>query len=152
MFYERENPMINLISSALICQPIKLVFKFMSTPNNDFQWRYGTLASALVADEDAERGARFRSIGHLMGNRNLSTFEVTEYEPNKKFGFKTLSGPLRSKTSYAFEMAKGCTKITISTRVSAVDLPRVRFHLLEKQLKKQLEEDLATLKNILEKS
>lgn len=40
-----------------------------------------------------------------MRRRNLGTFEMTEFEPNKKYGFKSLSGPLDSQTSYTFEQA-----------------------------------------------
>ena len=142
--------MFNLVSSTVIHQPIKQVFEFMSMPVNDFQWQYGTLASAPISVSVMAMGVRFRSIGHLMGNRNLSTFEVTEYEPNSAYGFKSLSGLLHSHTSYSLEMAKGGTHITISVHVSAVNLARVRVDILEKQLKKQLKENLAMLKNALE--
>jgi hypothetical protein len=95
-------------------------------------------------------GVCFRSIGHLMGKRNLSTFEVTEYEPNTTYGFKSLSGLLHSQTSYSLEMAGGGTHVTISMHVSAVNLARVRVDILKKQLKKQLKENLAMLKNALD--
>ena len=142
--------MFHLTSSVLIHQPVKRVFEFMSMPVNDHQWQYGTLASAQINAAGKAMGAYFRSIGHLMGNRNLSTFEVTEFEPNHKYGFRSLSGPVDSETSYTFEMERGGTRITISTYVRAVDLARVRVDLLKKQLKKQLREDLTILKHSLE--
>jgi hypothetical protein len=40
--------MIKLFSSTLIERPIKQVFDFVSTPENDFQWQYGTLATASL--------------------------------------------------------------------------------------------------------
>ena len=144
--------MFNLISSTLIHRPIKQVFEFMSMPANDFQWQYGTLASALIPQGGTATGRYFRSIGHLLGHRNLSTFEVTEYEPNNKYGFRSLSGLLQSNTSYRFEMENGGTRITVSTTISAVNLARVRVDILEKQLKKQLKENLVKLKNNLERN
>ena len=86
--------MINLISSKLIYRPIKQVFDFISMPENDFQWQYGTLKSAQVSEGGLRVGTFFRSVGHFMGHRIQGTYEVTEYEPNKKYGFKSLSGPL----------------------------------------------------------
>ena len=142
--------MINLISSTLIERPVKQVFDFMSTPENDFQWQYGTLASARILEGASKRGTSFRSIGHLLGRRIQSTFEVTEYEPNRKYGFKSLSGPLRSYTSYTFEVDRGFTQIDISTQVNAINFFQVNQGVLEKNMKKQLKENLAMLKDLLE--
>jgi hypothetical protein len=142
--------MINLISSTFIERPVKQVFDFVSTPENDFQWQYGTLASARLSEGDSPIGSFFRTIGHLMGRRVLSTFEVTEYEPDKSYGFKSLSGPLNSHTSYTFEIANGNTKLALSTQAKVVNFFQVDEGVLEKRMKKQLQENLAMLKNLLE--
>ena len=142
--------MINLNVSVMIYRPIRQVFDFMSTPENDFQWQYGTLTSARLSEGLSNIGTSFQSVGHLMGRRNLSTFEVTDYEPNKKYGFKSLSGPLHSQTSYTFEMANGSTKINISTQANVVNFFQVDEGTLEKKMKKQLKENLAMLKDLLE--
>jgi uncharacterized membrane protein len=149
---EEESEMINLNMSMMIYRPVKQVFDFVSTPENDFQWHYGTLAAArLSTDADASvLGTFFRSIGHLMGRRVQSTFEVTEYEPNQKYGFKSLSGPFQSRTSYTFEEDSGFTQIAISTQVYAINFFQVDQGVLEKKMKKQLGEDLAMLKDLLE--
>ena len=142
--------MINLDVGTLIYRPIGQVFDFVSTPENDFQWQYGTLATASLSEGVSKMGTFFRSIGHLMGRRVESTFEVTEFEPNRKYGFKSLSGPLHSQTSYTFEIAKGCTKINISTQADVVNFSQVNEGVLEKRMKKQLKENLAMLKSLLE--
>lgn len=142
--------MINVHSSTDIYRPIKRVFEFICTPENDFQWQYGTLASAQISAGAAKVGASFRSIGHLMGHRTQSTYEVTEYEPNKKYGFKSLSGPLQSFTTYTFNLAKGCTHVDIALQANAINLVDLNENILEKKMKKQIKENLAMLKNILE--
>ena len=144
--------MINLASSILIYQPLKLVFGFISTPENDFQWQYGTLASVQISEGDTKVGTFFNTISHLMGHRIQSTFEVTEYEPNRRYGFKSISGPLQSHTSYQLEIIKGCTKIDVLTQAIAVNSLQFTERILEKKMKKQLKEDLALLKDILEQS
>jgi len=85
-----------------------------------------------------------------MGRRVESTFEVTEYELNKKYGFKSLSGPLQSQTSYAFEIVEGSTKITVSTQATMVNPLQMAEGILEKQMRKQLRENLGMLKDLLE--
>jgi uncharacterized membrane protein len=142
--------MINLNVSTMIYRPIKQVFDFVSTPENDFQWQYGTLATAKLPDGVSKIGSFFRSIGHLLGERAQGVFEVTEYEPNRKYGFKSLSGLLHQQTSYTFEFARGSTKISISTQAYAVNFIRINERLLEKKMKQQLKENLAMLKDLLE--
>ena len=129
---------------------MKQVFDFVSSPENDFQWQYGTLAAARVPDGANKIGSFFRSIGHLLGHRMQGIFEVTEYEPNRKYAFKSLSGPLHSQTSYTFEPASGSTQISISIQAHVVNFVEMNERLLEKKMKKQLKENLALLKDLLE--
>ena len=142
--------MINLNLSTMISKPIGLVFDFVSTPGNNFQWQYGTLESSALAQGLSNAGTFFQSVGHLIGRRNLSTFEVTEYEPNSKFGFRSLSGPLQSYTTYTFERTDGVTKINMSTQANVVNFFQTDENKLEKTMKKQGRENLAILKNLLE--
>lgn len=143
--------MINLNMSTMIYLPINQVFDFVSTPENDFQWQYGTLVTARLSKGISKIGTFFRSFGHLVGHRNLSTFEVTEYETNRKYGFKSLSGPMHSQTSFTFETANGGTRISISMRVHLVRFFKMDERILGEKIKKQLKEDLTLLKDVLEK-
>lgn len=142
--------MINLDVSTLIYRPLQQVFDFVSIPENDFQWQYGTLAAARLPDGANKTGSFFRSIGHLLGYRVQGLFEVTEYEPNRKYGFKSLSGPLHSQTSYTFESTGNSTKLSISTQAHAVNSFKINERLMERKMKKQLKENLALLKDLLE--
>jgi len=141
---------IEITCNTLIYRPIKRVFDFVSTPENDFQWQYGTLTSTRLSDGIIGPGANFQSVGHFMENRIQSTFEVTEYEPNRKYGFKSISGPLQSYTAYTFEIIKNCTQVTVSMQANAINLIGFNENVLEKKMKRQIKEDLAMLKQILE--
>jgi uncharacterized membrane protein len=144
--------MINLNASVNIYRPIQQVFDFITATENDFQWQYGTLESARVSAAAVGVGAFFRSIGHVMGRRLLGTFEITEYETNKRYGFKSVSGPLESRTLYTFEIASGSTRIDISTQVQPMEAFEVPEKIFERQLKKELKENLLLLKGLLEKT
>ena len=142
--------MIHIISSTFISQPIKRVFEFICTPENDFQWQYGTLASNQVSEGVIRVGTCFRSDGHWMGHRTQSTFEVIEYEPNNRYGFKSLSGPLQSITSYTFDIERRYTQVKLSTQANVVNMIELNENVLEKKMKRQIKENLAMLKQILE--
>jgi len=146
----KENTMISFDLNTQIYRPLKQVFSFVTTPENDFQWQYGTLASAQISDGQMGIGSLFRSVSHLAGHRIESVYEVTEFESNKSYGFKSLSGPMDSHTLYTFEVTKGSTKINISTRVSSGDLFKTGNTIVEKKVKKQYRENLALLKGFLE--
>jgi hypothetical protein len=142
--------MIQIVSNIQIYQPIKCVFDFISTPENDFQWQYGTLTSAHISGSAAGLGACFESTAHFMGRRVQSTFEVTEYKPNHRYTFKSLSGPLLSFTSYTLDIARGHTQLKLSMQANIINLVEVNENVFEKKMKRQLRENLEMLKNILE--
>ena len=142
--------MINLHGSTRIYRPVNQVFDFVSAPENDFQWQYGTLAAARLPDGASRLGSFFRTVGHLVGRRMQSIFEVTEYEPNRKYAFRSISGPLHLQTSYTFDVSSGSTMISITTQAHATSLFKMNERLLERKMKKQLKENLAHLKDLLE--
>ena len=142
--------MISFDLDTYIYRPLTQVFSFIATPENDFQWQYGTLASVQISNGEMGIGTLFRAVGHFMGQRIESVYEVTEFEPNKRYGFKSRSGPMDSYTLYTFEMTKGSTKINVSTQVSSGDLFKPGEITVEKKVKKQYRENLALLKDILE--
>ena len=142
--------MINISSTIEIYRPLAQVFAFMTASANDFEWQYGTLGSGQVSAGATRIGTSFHSTGHLMGRRMLSTFEVTEFEANRKYGFKSLSGPLQVHTLYTLEATAGHTRVQISTQANPVDKGEAHEGVLEVHMQKQLREDLALLKCILE--
>jgi hypothetical protein len=142
--------MFHIISNTQIYRPIKWVFDFISLPENDFQWQYGTLASARTSEGAAGLGACFQTIGLFMGRRIQSTFEVTEYEPYSRYGFKSVSGPFQSFTSFMLNIVRGSTEVKLSIQANIVNGLEPNEHILEKKMKRQIKENLVMLKNILE--
>ena len=57
--------MISLELSTQIHRPLSQVFAFITTPENDFQWQYGTLASERVSNGEVGEGT-LRSAHELL--------------------------------------------------------------------------------------
>lgn len=142
--------MIHLELTARIYRPLEQVFAFVAAPENDFQWQYGTLASARIANGNIEVGTLFRVVGHLVGQRIEAVYEVTVFEMNRRYGFKSVSGPVDSSTLYAFETMEGCTRISLAAETDPRDLFKPSEAALGKKFKKQYKENLAMLKSLLE--
>lgn len=142
--------MFNFTVGTVIEAPIQRVFDYMSTPENDSQWQDETLATAIIINRLNRMGVYFRSIGHFLGRRNLGTYQVIESNSNRKYRFKSLSGPLHMHTAYTFGAIDGGTKVNISIHVGTINFFQINERTLEKRMKKQLKENLAALKALLE--
>ena len=126
------------------------VYHFVTTPENDFQWQYETLTCARLTKGEMRPGTLFRAVGYFMGQRVESVFEVTGFELNKIYAYKSLSEPTFSNTLYTFEIAGGRTEIRMSIQINPGDLLTRPTHIAEKKLKKQYRENLSLLKDLLE--
>jgi len=134
----------------MIEAPIKRVFDYMSTPENDFQWQYGTLATSIISNRHNRMGIYFRSIGHLMGRRNLATYQVIESSKNMRYRFKSISGPLHLHTAYTFDTVGEGTKVKISIHVGTMNFFHINEQVLVRRMRQQLKENLTALKAPLE--
>ena len=145
----KKDPVIRFDLQTQIYRPLKQVFKFVVTPENNFEWQYGTLASAQISKGEISIGTLFRTVWHFMGRRIETLYEVTEFEVNKRYGFTSLSGPVDSRALYTFEMTKGGTRIHLSTETNPGDLFKTEGLMVQK-FKKQYQENLVLLKSVME--
>src|SRR5687767_5134804 len=104
---EKEHEMMKFDLNIDIYRPLQQVFAFVTIPENDFYWQYVTLASDKISRGEMGVGTLFRTVGHFMGRRFESVYEVTEFKLNQTYGFKSQSGPMDSNTLYTFEIIKG---------------------------------------------
>lgn len=144
--------MIRFELNTFIYRPLTQVFAFVATPENDFHWQYGTLMSTKISKGEMSLGTLFRVVGYFLGRRIESVYEVIDFEPNKMYGFKSLSGPTDSYTLYTFEVIKGSTRINLSIQMSPGALLKSNDMTIESKVKKQSRENLALLKEVLETS
>ena len=142
--------MISFDLGTFILWPLKQVFSFVTTPENDFQWQYGTLASARLSKGEFRLGSIFHVVGHFLGERRESVCEVTEFVPYTRYSYRSQSGPILSNTAYSFDMKGGRTELQLAVQIHPGDLFKPSIAMSEKQLKKQYKENLALLKDILE--
>ena len=142
--------MISIKVNTLILQPVREVFDFIVEPENNALWQFGSLESAQLSDGGMQVGTLFSSFGHFMGRRIQSSFEVTEFESNKNYGFKALSGPVQLQASYKFEAVDHGTNLAVSTQVSPGGFFKLVDPIVARVAKKQFKENLAKLKRLLE--
>ena len=105
--------MIKIEHSQVINRPIEEVFDFVTDIEKAPQWRAGVVESKKLSDEP-KVGAKGSEVLQFMGRRIDSTYEITEYEPSTKFGFKVISGPIPMEGGYSFESVESGTKLAFT--------------------------------------
>ena len=152
VFCEKENGMIKFDLDIDIYRSLRDVFSFVVKPENDFHWQYGTLMSTQISKGEMKVGALFQAVGHFMGRRMEVMYEVMEFEPNKKYGFKSKSGSMQSYTLYTFDVVKHSTRMHAFVQIDPGNPWKPSDTATARTVKKQYRENLALLKGILETS
>ena len=94
-----------------IKRPVGDVFAYVANGTNGPTWRPGVLDIEIVSGDGA--GAVYRQgVRGPMGRRIAADYEVTVFEPNRRFEFKAIAGPVRPKGGYTFEETPEGTSVT----------------------------------------
>ena len=75
---------------------------------------------------------------------------VTEFEPNRKWAYKTTSGPFASAGSYSVEPVEGGTKLTLSGEAEVGGFFKLAEPVMAGMMKRTFETGLANVKDVLE--
>jgi hypothetical protein len=86
----------------------------------------------------------------MLGRRMESINEVTKYEPNRKYGFKTTSGPIPSELEWTFESVAGGTKVAFAIEAEPGGFFKLATPIIARVARRQFESNLANLKDLLE--
>lgn len=147
---ENRNRMIALKHSVIINRPVEEVFRYVINSENAPKWKSRLLKVKRTSQGPVGVGTTEIHVGKILGWRPETKVEITAYEPDKKVGFKTVSGPLSAKGEITFESVEGGTKVTITAGRQPSGFLKLIGPLVAGVAQKQLETDLVKLKEVLE--
>lgn len=144
--------MISQQATVVIACPIEQVFSFVTAVGKRHLWCMGVLQAKQTSAYPLATGATFHETFRLfLGQKGEADYEITEFEPNKRFGFASTSGPIRAKDILTFESVAGGTRVT-----QRVESQFAKFQFLEPLFKgmgqRGLESGLARLKGQMEET
>lgn len=142
--------MIRFEHSVVINRPLEKVFAFLSVSENETQWQAGLVESKHTSQGPTGVGTTGRDVRKFMGREVVTTWKVTEYEPNKMFAFKVISGPVPFQGAYTFDRVDGGTRVTITAQAEMRGLSRLFEPMIIRSGKRQYENDFTALKKVLE--
>lgn len=143
--------MINLDLGTLIDKPIKDVFAFAANPNNMTKWNSAVVSLEQVTPGAVGVGAKFKSMGEMMGRRIEGEMQVTAYEPDTKCGYQVNAGPMQVNLTLMFKTVGTGTKISLNAQGSPAGFFKLAEPVMASRVKAMMEENLARLKSVLEK-
>lgn len=138
-------------ASTVIRRPIADVFAFAADPSKDPLWAAVVAQASQVSDGPLGIGTRFEQVLRLLGRRLEITFEVTEYEPDRRLHIGRFSGRLRSAVGRrTFEAVPDGTRVTFAGEGGSGLFLNVVEPLVSAAARRAVRRDLASLKALLE--
>jgi len=137
-------------SSVRIDRPVEEVFAFLTELGNSTQWQSWLVESVKTSEGPVGLGTTCREVRRLLGLQIETTGEVTEWEPNRRTTIKSTSGPVSMQGTCTFEPVEGGTRVTAVTQVDIGGLFNLAGPALGRIAQRQIDTDVATLKDLLE--
>lgn len=136
--------------SILIEQPVEIIFDYITTLETLGERIPSVVKVAMVSGEDMRVGARYQVTSKARRRKSEILFEVIEYELNRAYATKIVSGSQPFKEHYQLAKRKNGTMVTLSADGDTPGLLKPFRRSFERLLIKQVRNDLERLKNLLE--
>ena len=140
--------MVRIDFSIDVDRPPSEVFAYLTDAESLPQWQ----SSAVEAHWEGEktRGARVKEVRKFLDRRMESELEVTEYEPDRRFSLKVLSGPVPFSVQHTIEPRDRGTRLTFVGEGEPGGFFRLGEPIVARVAERQFKSDYETLKDILE--
>jgi uncharacterized membrane protein len=139
---------IKVEHSIFVKRPVEEVFAYTSNPQNQTEWQDGLVR--VEGDSQIALGAKTTEVRKVMGREMETEMEVVELEPPVKFSMKSLSGPVEMTFTQTLKSVDGGTQIEVVMEGEPGGFFSVAGPLLKRQVQKDVENDYAKLKEIME--
>jgi carbon monoxide dehydrogenase subunit G len=126
------------------------VFDYVADPANDAEWQGTSEGSEWTSEGPAGVGSTLRTVNKFMGRKIEGVSEVTAWERPSLYAQKSVGGSVPFEIQVLFAPKDGGTKVTLSGQAELGGFFKLAEGLVGKQLEKQMEGDLETLKRLME--
>ena len=140
--------MIRVEASVVIERPPDEVFAYATDPANVSEWQSSALEATV--DGPLQPGATGREVRKFLGRRMESTIRIEEYEPPRRFVLQVTSGPVPFRVEQSVEPAGEGSRISVVMEGEPGGFFKLAESLVERGVRRELDGNFATLKDILE--
>ncbi len=136
--------------SIIIDHPVAEVFKFVSNFRSHKKFSRTFKDSKQVTKGTVGIGTELYSKEVFLGRSIETSSEVTAFDPNKQFAFRSKSGPFPAEVEYRFEEVGGQTKVRLIYDVDPGSFFRLGEHYLRPRIEEEVSFSMQQLKKVLE--
>jgi uncharacterized protein YndB with AHSA1/START domain len=142
--------MASFTTDIVIGRPVEDVFAVITNPALDHRWSSAVVEAKLTSPGPVGVGTTAHYIGSLFGWHYDADWEITEFEPNRRFVALSSGSPMIVRATQALEPVPGGTRLTVTydmdlSRVAALIWPLMRWYGT-----RRWDQALRTLKGLME--
>ncbi len=140
--------MIRVEASVVINRPADEVFAYATDPAHVSEWQSSALEAGV--DGQLQAGATGKEVRKFLGRRMESTIRIEEYQPPRRFALQVTSGPVPFHVQQTVEPADQGSRVSVVIEGEPGGFFKLAEPLVERAVRRELEGNFATLKDILE--
>jgi len=136
--------------STTIDRPVDEVFRLVSHIENNPKWSSMVLEARQTTPGPPGLGTKGTTTGKFLGMHLETELEITEFEKDVRFAYRSIAGPVERWGRVTFELVDTGTRIGIEVGGDTKGFFKVADPIVLRVAKRQLQADLDTLKEMME--
>lgn len=142
--------MIAFKTGTRIGRPIEEVFAYVSNPLNLPRWNSAVRSVRELAGGEGAVASTYAMERELPTGRAVNELEIAGCERPSEFAIRTISGPTPFHYRYGFSAERGETVVQLTAEVELQGPAAFVPQLARRAVKRGVDDNFATLKQILE--
>ena len=142
--------MIRAETSVVINRPLGDVWAYADDPSNGVNWQEKLVETTKLSEGPNAVGSQFREVRRAPGQKIESTYELTEYEKQKRVAWSTITGKFPMRGSMSLEAEGDGTRVSFELEAPPGGLFALLQPIMGPMVRGQVKTDFENLKRILE--
>jgi hypothetical protein len=135
----------------VIRRPRHVVAAYAAEPDNATKWYVNIKTVEWKTARPLAVGSQFAFTAMFLGRKLTYTYEVVEFDPDRRFVMRTAEGPFPMETTYEWDdIEPGSTRMRLRNRGEPSGFSGIAAPMMAVAMKRANTKDLKRLKAILE--
>lgn len=142
--------MTRVEASVVVNRPSEEVFAFIANFENNPRWQSGMQEARKTSEGPIGVGTTYSQLAKFLGRPVESTFEIVEYESNRRIKGRSTSGSFPITFTRTVEPISGGTQVRALIEGEASGFFKLAGPILNRMVQRQVYSDYSNLKSLLE--
>lgn len=140
---------VDVVTEAVIPRPVAEVAAYAADPTNAPAWYANISTVEWETQPPLGTGSRIAFVARFLGRRIAYTYEVTEFEPERRLVMRTAQGPFPMETTYTWQSVEAGTRMTLRNRGTPSGFGSMAAPMMAAAMRRANRNDLAALTAVL---